>query len=512
LAVQTSIRLSARAESPVTRRQLRGIGGVFALLALSTFVRWPTFLRTVIDWDESLYLMMADAWRRGHVPYVTLWDHKPVGTYLLFLAAMEVLGRSVIPARVLTVVFVAGSALMVRSLVLTCTGRRDVAVAAAVAYPSYSIVLEGTAANAEHFFIAFDLAGALLLAQVHCERPEGWGRWLRIFLSGLAFGVALQIKYIAIFEIAFMLACFAWCELRRHPGRGLAGLCTEVLAIGFLMSAPTAIAGAYFWSLGFWADFVDANFLANLRHVRPTWLQILSYGPVGVLHWAKWTLPLWIVPAVASVARLIRRDVIARFSGFEWLLVGWVGVGLLEAAATTKFYGHYYLVTLPPLCMLAMSVALTNSLSLAKHPIYVGLLFSIAPVALLTATRYAGWIRERLNGELDPPTRIANFVRARVPPQEEIFVVDDQPIIYFLSGFDPPTRYAFPLFLIDPHFSVVARVSYRSEFERILGRRPRCLVFGRLHRNERADEMRGMLGNDYSLERSFGDSEVVCRK
>ena len=62
-----------------------------AVIALLFFVatlvtRIPVLSRSVLDWDESLYFIMAQQWRLGHLPYTTVWDNKPLGIYAIFAA------------------------------------------------------------------------------------------------------------------------------------------------------------------------------------------------------------------------------------------------------------------------------------------------------------------------------------------------------------------------------------------------------------------------------------------
>ena len=61
------------------------------------------------------------------------------------------------------------------------------------------------------------------------------------------------------------------------------------------------------------------------------------------------------------------------------------------------------------------------------------------------------------------------------PGDPGLFVVNYEPIIYFLAQTGLPTRYAFPVTLIGPHQGLLD-VDARAEVERILGARPRFIV------------------------------------
>ena len=48
-----------------------------ALILLAALaLRAPFFGVDVIDWDESTFILMGDAWAGGSLPYLELWDTK----------------------------------------------------------------------------------------------------------------------------------------------------------------------------------------------------------------------------------------------------------------------------------------------------------------------------------------------------------------------------------------------------------------------------------------------------
>jgi hypothetical protein len=52
---------------------------VFGLVALLLLA--PTFLRSAIGPDESLYFLVAESWRAGHLPYTTVFQQaRPSGS------------------------------------------------------------------------------------------------------------------------------------------------------------------------------------------------------------------------------------------------------------------------------------------------------------------------------------------------------------------------------------------------------------------------------------------------
>src|SRR5882757_1607087 len=60
---------------------------LFQLLLLAVLVRLVTFGNPIVDIDEQYYFVVADAMRHGALPYVDIWDRKPIGLFLIYLPA-----------------------------------------------------------------------------------------------------------------------------------------------------------------------------------------------------------------------------------------------------------------------------------------------------------------------------------------------------------------------------------------------------------------------------------------
>ena len=84
-----------------------------ALVLLTALTRLPAFALSVVDWDESLYFIMAEQWRAGHLPYTAVWDNKPIGIYTVFAAFQTLLGDSPVSMRVAGVLAIAAAAVLI---------------------------------------------------------------------------------------------------------------------------------------------------------------------------------------------------------------------------------------------------------------------------------------------------------------------------------------------------------------------------------------------------------------
>ena len=91
----------------------------------------------------------------GHLPYTTIWDHKPPGIYYLFAAAMSTLGAQMESIRILTCVFVAASCTLLYIIGRSVFQSTAVGWLAGLFYAAHSIYRGGMAANAEVLFTPF---------------------------------------------------------------------------------------------------------------------------------------------------------------------------------------------------------------------------------------------------------------------------------------------------------------------------------------------------------------------
>jgi 4-amino-4-deoxy-L-arabinose transferase-like glycosyltransferase len=141
--------------------------------------------RSVVDWDESLYILMADQWGDGHLPYTTVWYHKPVGVYAIVHLAMTLFGRSVLASRIATTLFVFLAALMIRRITSRLASSEGAGLAAGFVYPAFTLLLGGAASNTEHYFIALILAGGLTLLRGYQSASLERVRLLHVGSAGL---------------------------------------------------------------------------------------------------------------------------------------------------------------------------------------------------------------------------------------------------------------------------------------------------------------------------------------
>ncbi|GGG32122.1 hypothetical protein GCM10010964_20060 [Caldovatus sediminis] len=478
--------------------------GPAVLLLVALLLRWPSFIPSVIDPDEGLYVLQAREWLRGGWPFVAVWDLHPPGAPALIAGALAAFGETLFAVRLLGALAVAATGLALHALVRAAGGPRLLGLGAGLLYVGSSVTLGGLATNTEILFAPF-VAAAMALgvrAATRLARDGAPPSWAELAPAGLAIGVALTIKPVAAPEgcLAFaLLVGPAWWRGVLPAGRALA----MAGAYAALCAAPTAALALAYAAQGEFGTFLDAVILAPMRYVEEP-IEAVRAARITLGAAVTLALPL----ALAAVALLPRPRRGARpAAGAPTLArigVVWLAVATVAVVAPGRFFQHYFLIWLPPLSLLAALGArrLARLAPVGRGAAaFAGLVGAVALDAAAGATAPA-----LLHGiglrEPDPPRRLAALIAADLPPGEPIYVVNYHPVTYFLARAGVPTRFAFPAHLAGRE-SAVTGLDADAELARVLASRPRLMVVDRGRwcelRPEAAAMVAAALGEAYAL-------------
>jgi hypothetical protein len=416
---------------------------------LLLLTRLPVFPRSTLDWDESLYAVMAEAWRNGHPPYTTIWDNKPPGIYVIFALAESAIGDPVLAIRVTALLAVGCGAWLVHGLVRDLGGDTGAAWIGVFAYIIAAATNDGLSSNTELFMVVF--TAAAMRAALHG----------RAGLAGPFFGAAILVKYVAVFEAPALLFGLVLSSRVERPGvlgRRIMLAVGSTAAMGMLTLVCLAYLGD---ALPFLADTVLANFRRAELGAPPG-----ALAGALVLQLIRWG-PLYL----AAVAGVMRRG-----PGSALLLV-WLPSAFVGAVSARLFYDHYFLQMLPPLCTgAALALPPTRYL----RPALAALVLALPAIAAGRAV--VGGVGPILScGQagcvLHPDT--PRLIAARVPRGASLYVVDSEPILYALTASTPPTPYVLPSILTRKRLAPVAGIDAKKEVARILAEKPEFIVIRR---------------------------------
>ncbi len=435
-------------------------------------VRAPFWGFSALDPDESAFLLAAREMLRGHLPYTTFVDIKPPGSSALVAGAMLLFGERVVAARVLASACVVATALLLRPIARELGGGRVAGFLAAVLYVAFSTRLGGLAAHTEVLLAPFSAAGILLLLREGRRTAAAPPRPLPLFAAGLLLGVAVWIKYVPAAPAALVAgAVLLGALLRRRVGAGRAAALGLAFAAG--LAAPTLATLAVYWWNGLLDTFLYWNFgfLSRYAGAGPTPKEVVKRITGALLE--LW--PLLLLGAVHAGLALRRRGAAPDFWTSAALLA-WVAGEAVAVAATRQFFGHYFLLLLPPLSAMS-GLALAAGARRLAAPGEAGRAALLAGgfVALVPCVPHALDAAKFTITREDFPRMLAARIGPEIRPGETIYVASWEPVLYLLTGAPLPTPYAFPDHLAGAQ-RFLARFPNDGELERVLAARPRFIV------------------------------------
>lgn len=464
----------------MTRRLLLPFLG---LLLYTLLLRWGTFLPSVINHDESTYIVIAGEILRGEVYLDQVLDTKPLGLYWLY-AAMHVLSAGTIWGfRFFAALFIAFTSFCLLKASTKASGSREVGIAAALAYPLMCSIYTyyGVSPNAELFFNALTAAAiALAIPPLLNSSPilrslEGKpaagdssptttnssnpfaAAVLSYALAGFLLGLAVTIKPMAAAEALAIGLFLLWWGWREKALMGAIFRACLPLTLAFLL--PLVALWGYYFRLDLLEELLFYNWEVTKRYPveLAAHLRLLFMGDYALRY-----SPLVIVAVIAwrQLPRHLRPW--AYFLLLQFVLV------TVVVLATGKRFGHYQIQLHPVLA----SLAALWWLPLVAPPRWLrGISFQRGGSYLLLLASFIGaGMAVKYSYKEDPSRDLAAYLQPRLGPEEEIFTINSQQILYHLLDRPVPTRYVHPSLLFYDHHVAALAIDLQAEADLIFAR------------------------------------------
>jgi len=251
-----------------------------------------------------------------------------------------------------------------------------------------------------------------------------------MWLAGLLWGIACLFKYQAGINLfvmaAYLLIARPILVDRRIRWREF----LSFFAGGAIIGALFAI---YLVSIGVWDDFVSWSIAGSGAYIS-TGAKLINFwkslGVRGGLFIAS-SLALWILAIIGAV-RLFKRHGTDKHTPEQYLILIWFLLSIIAICTGGKFYGHYFIQLLPPMCIIAGGVA-ARLRRMLPVVIIAGLLIPAA--GFFAARLYSDRIYAALGEENPDRYRpIAEYVKGRTADDDTIFVWGFATPVYFFAG------------------------------------------------------------------------------
>ena len=418
----------------------------FTLILAALVLRGLDLGNPVIHVDEEFYFVTARAMAHGALPYVDVWDRKPIGLFLLYLpAAMLPWKWGVVVYQLMASASAVTTAWLVARLAERAGWRRGATVAG-VAYLVWLDLLGGVGGQAPVFFNLL-LAGAGTFA-LRERRHDG--------IAAMALvGLALQVKYSVVFEGVALGLYILWRHWRGWPEA--VGQAALLVAAALL---PTAAALGTYAAFGQAPAWIYANVTSIFARTADPWREQLGNAA---------TLLLILSPVIAMAFAGARDTPVRRF------LLGWFVVALAGVAVFGGWFDHYGLPVLVPGC--ACAAGFFAEIRWRRiTPVMLGVAAAVG-LARVAIDRH-----NRGNG-----AQLAALASAIGQDRGCLYVYSGETMLYPASGRCTVTRWLFPSHLSRTREARAVGVDQATEVRRILATRPAVIVMRPPYRGERPE-------------------------
>jgi hypothetical protein len=434
-----------------------------AIVVLAAFaLRAVQFGDPQIHVDENFYLLVGDRMLHGAVPYVDIWDRKPVGLFLLFAAIRLLGGDGIVQYQVVATLFAAGTGLLITRIVQPMAGR-FAGVTAALVYLLLIGLVGGTGGQAPVFY-NLPMAGAALLVMRVATDPTASPRRVRRrgAWAMLLIGLALQIKYSVVFEGVFLGLALMWASWR--TSRRPVSLALDVLLWVELALLPTLLALAWYAVHHQAAAFVYANFLSIGARSNASGAELVH-------RLSKTLAPLAAPLAATGLAMALKpwRAFPRGEARFRFVLA-WLGSALAGYLLFGTYFNHYAL----PLCLpLACAAAPLFAYRRRHLGLVAAAILLVAGGVAYAAVVHKMQLKRGGRAEMD---EVVAAIQPRLDHGQGLYVWNGDSILYHLTGAALPGRWPFAGHLNLLRENGAIGVDQAAEVRRIFAARPRVVV------------------------------------
>lgn len=427
-----------------------------AYVGLALALAAPNLGNPIIHVDDQFYHLVGGRMLQGALPFVDIWDRKPIGLFLLYAGFYAIGGGSVIVYQLAACLCTGLTAFLIFRLARAIAPVQGALCAGAV-YPAWLLVFNSAGGQSPVFYNALmALAASCVLKLLRdplarCTTTLGCG-------AMLACGLALQIKYSVMFE-TFLFGVLI-CLAGSRPPRLAAHASARAVLWALCALLPTLAALLWYEALGHGGAFVQANFISIFRREIMVGASMLRLASEAAL-----LTPFWLAFWLQHKRCFVPADRVAvRF------FCAWAAVAIAGFLVVGTYYAHYVAPLLVPLCVLA-----APALAPRGRPGPAGWLLLGGGLAIAIGTIPVHWQERGQAAQFD---RLARLVAVR-KGAGCIYVHEGDPALYDATRSCLPSRFVFPDHLSAGVEALALAADPVAEVERILATHPTVVALTR---------------------------------
>lgn len=431
---------------------------IFFLIFVNLGLRYNTLSFSIFDWDEITYLIVAKGWTEGKIPFVDLWDIKPIGTYAIYYPLILIFGYSIETIRLTTLILISGSAFLVSSFMKF----RPIAILSSFTYIySFFYFKSGLSGNTEPFFIFFELLGVYFLWQ-----RSSWNFKIASFFLGIAF----MIKYIIIFDLIWFFL-FSYFFLNNQKEKKSF---SQFLRFGFNFlpfMIPILLTISYYAINGHLNELINVTHIVMTSHSKSAgFLNILEFFSSFKFIF----FPLFLLSFLILTFHFFKKSTFNRIPILFFL--GWIITSSFGAIKTGFLFEHYLLAIIPSIILFNFTVfdgILSNEFSRNHLKIKMSLLYFCYMVLIFFAFKDFKKFSKTMAKIPDLNRNIANEIKN--DGDGSLFVASGFHAAYIHLNQIPPVKYVQPVNYIDKEFSENFKINVKSVLSDLEKNKPKYI-------------------------------------
>ena len=460
------------------------------ILGVTIVIRLPLFFPTVIDHDESTYLVIANELLKGKVLYEDLIDLKPPGVFWFFAAIQWVFGKSILLVRFIDALLIGGSAYLLFRMQKRFGGADSQGWFAALIFISGTTFHHFSLSfNNEHLMVFLTLVGFSFLLKKD--------NYLNAFLCGLWVGLGFIVKYLVLFDITALGLFFLVMTWQKT------GSFQEVLKWAFmkggLMLLGFLVVPILTFLYFYWGEHYDAfhfiTFVAPGNYAEKVgWLARLRYFvDFNVAYLIYLPFFYWM---------LFKKGGDNNFKALKLLGWIWFFFTLLAVQATGKMFPHYYLQILPVVALLAgSSIKYISFFKRIEKVKWAGLKgFQLAIGVFMLVGMGLNFFEVTL--KTDYAKKIFNWLEPRLKEGALFYPANTSQILYYLTDQSPLTPYVHATLMIQEGHVRTLEIDVDYWIDSIKQKSPLYVV---VENEYEIESFRQYLDSNYEVVKSFDD-------
>lgn len=484
-----------------------------ALLLFSIMIRMPYFFISVIDWDESTFILMGQSILDGNLPYIDLWDNKPplaFAPYALFIWLFD----SIVSVRVGGAIFLAIAAYFTY-LICTYIWNRSAGLFAAVLSIVFVSIIPTAQATMSEIIVSVPLLGALAL--LVSRNINIWTVFFTGFLMSIAALIRLNLAYLVV-TIGIFLLIHSIAAQPRSPIKTLFSY-----SLGGLI--PVSIITAFYAAEGQLETLFKSAIIVPLRYSGSQLSSIESvvFHLKSGFNFSNALLWIGLIGGCIFITKNWKTYTQTRRQQIQIISVFFVGLTLSIINNGAGFYHHLIqiiaVLSIPAGVFYSVFVSQGNN-SRSKTFIFIILLTLSCQTVISAYTKQIPKIIHNKPLLTDAGYQLAEYLFKENPSKEPMMLLNYH-IAHWLTDTKPLSKYiTHPDNISRPYILKVMvddQATLTTELEKLLSKKPLFIVKKKHINYIRNDPNASLLldktlSSNYTLSKVIGKVNIYKRK